>query len=205
MSLRQIFVRTKRTIGTIQLDGVLSEDHDNTVTITKSPVEAGTDITDHAILQPKKLIVRGIVSDSPLGLAAFGQLIDQVTRLFGTSTLDNLTRSQQAYEAFLRLMEVREPIEVVTGLRVYEDMLITSITTSQDKDTARASVLNIGLEEIILTESVLVSIPQDAIDASVQQSATSIGDRGKVEVEEILDERETTILKSLVEWTRESL
>lgn len=84
MSLKKIFVRTPRSIGGVQLDAVLNEDHNNMVTITKNPVEAGTDITDHAIIQPKKLSVRGAVSDSPLGLAAFGQLVDSVTRLFGT-------------------------------------------------------------------------------------------------------------------------
>lgn len=203
MSVRQIFVRTQRTIGGIQLDAVINEGHENTVTITKSPVEGGADITDHAIVQPKKVNLRGVVSDSPLGVAAFGQLVDQVTRLFGTSTLDNLTRTQQAYESFIQLMEAREPIEIVTGLRVYPAMLITKISTNQDKDTSKIVNLNIACEEIVLTESVTLDIPESAINEEVRKSASNIVDKGKEELEPVLGDREQTTLKALADWLQE--
>lgn len=202
MSLKQIFVRTTRTIGTIQLDAVLSEEHGSVVSITKNPVEAGADITDHAIVQPKKLSIRGVVSDSPLGLAAFGQLIDSVTRLFGTSTTDNLTRSQQAYEAMLFLMEQREPIEVTTGLRQYKNMLITSLNSVQDKNSSRIVVMELGLEEIVLVISVTKDIPAEALEPSVRQSASPIAEKGKEEISDVVDDKKTTVLKKMIDWVR---
>ena len=117
MAFENLFIRTKRTIGGIQLDSVLVEEHNTSITPTKNPVEVGVDITDHAIIDPTLLNITGVVSDSPLGTAAFGQIIDSISNLFGTSTSDNLTRSQQAYDAMLTLMYAREPIEVTTSLK----------------------------------------------------------------------------------------
>ena len=88
MAFENLFIRKKKAIGGIELDAILSESHSNEVTITTNPVELGADITDHAIIQPKKLQILAQVSDTPLGSAAFGELIYSITGFFGSSTID---------------------------------------------------------------------------------------------------------------------
>lgn len=200
MAFENLFIRTKRTIGSIQLDSVIYEDHSNNVTITKNPVEAGVDITDHAIIQPKVLSLRGVVTDTPLGQAAFGLLIDSITGLFGTSTSDNVTRSQQAYEALILLQENREPIEVSTRLKIYQNMLITNVSTIQDKDSSKAVFLDILLEEIIVTESETSDLTEDDIDADVAKSATPEADRGKQESTDATDSDNKSVLATITDW-----
>lgn len=181
MAFENLFVRTQRLIGSVELDTVLVEDHDNSVLITKNPVEAGVDITDHAIIEPKVLFIRGAVTDTPLRLAALGQLVDSITNLFGTSTSSNITRSKNAYDLLLALMEAREPFEVSTGLKIYSNMLMTSLKVNQDKDTSKIVFLDMVFEEIITTSSATVSLTEADVSSEVSKSITPTSDRGRQE------------------------
>lgn len=198
MAFDNLFVRTKREIGGIELDTVLVEEHDNSVIITTNPVEDGVDITDHAIVQPKVLFVRGAVTDTPLGVAAFGQLVDSVTGLFGTSTSSNITRSTNAYNLMLGLMEARKEIDIVTGLKTYTNMLMTSLKTVQDKDTSKIVFLDMLFEEIITTSSATTSLTESDVDASIAKNITPTSDRGRQELITPTDQEQTTILSDLV-------
>lgn len=200
MAFENLFIRTKRTIGSIQLDTVLFEEHQGSVTITKNPVEAGADITDHAIVQPDILIIQGAVTDSPLGTASLGQLVDSITSLFGTSTSSNATRSQQAYEAFVTLKNNAEPLDVTTRLKTYSNMLITSLSTSQDKDTSQIAILDIILEEVIITESTSLSLSESDLFSSVSKSASGVVDKGKQEAQQASNSVNSSVLNTISGW-----
>ena len=117
MALANLFIRTKREFAGISLDAVLTESFSSPITVTKNPVEFGANIADHAIIQPKKYTLTGVVSNTPLSLTgAVGQIIDNISGLFGDSSGSNLSRSQSAYEALQAIKDEREPIEVQTGL-----------------------------------------------------------------------------------------
>lgn len=201
MSFENLFIRTKRSIGGVQLDAVISESHSNDVRITKNPVEFGVDITDHAVIEPKKLNIIAEVSDTPLGLAAFTQIVDLVTGLFGTSTTDNLTRSNAAYNALVSLQESREPIEVQTRLKLYTNMIILGISVTQDKDTSRIVNMNISLEEILITESEVVELsPEQLQEGSAKEQGSSPSKKGRQEPVTPKDTTKTSVLKSLSKW-----
>lgn len=210
MALENLFVRTKRYIGStgpngvqVQLDAIIKETHDNPIKITKNPVELGADITDHAIIEPIKLQIEGIVTDTPLGGAAVTQIVDSVTGLFGSSVSDGITRSQQAYSSLVLLKNDREPIEIQTGLKLYENMLITNIRVTQDKDTSRAVFLNIDAEEIIITETVILQLPADQLEAGdTVAQAQSNNNRGRQESIELSDESapKKSFLKTGAGW-----
>ena len=198
MAFENLFIRTKRAIGGIELDAVISEAHTNQVRLTKNPVEFGVDITDHAIIEPKQLSIVAQVSDTPLGTAAFGQLVDTVTGLFGSSTSQNITRSNAAYNRMLQLMEARELIEVQTRLRLYPNMIITSLSTTQDKDSSRAVLMNMKLEEVVITESVIVKLdPAQLQSGSPTSQGSSADKRGRVEPVESTNKSH---LKTFVDW-----
>ena len=201
MAFENLFIRTKKSIGGVQLDAVLSESHNNVVRLTTNPVEFGVDITDHAIIEPKKLNIVAQVSDTPLGAAAFSQIIDLVTGLFGTATTDNLTRSNAAYNALIQLQELREPIEVQTKLKLYENMIITGISTSQDKDTSRIVRMTIGLEEVFITESEVVQLdPAQLQEGSARQQGSSPDKKGRQESIDPNATTNTSVLKSVTDW-----
>jgi len=201
MAFENLFIRTKKSIGGIELDAILSEVYNNELVITKNPIELGADITDHSIIQPKKLNIVAQVSDTPLGAAAFGEIVDSVTGLFGSSTTTSLTRSNAAYGAMVQLMEAREPIDVQTGLVFYNNMLIRAISTSRDKNTSRVVGFNMSLEEVIITESNIIKLTASQLAAgSPREQATSAEEKGRQEL--IVPGESTTksALKSISGW-----
>lgn len=201
MAFEQLFVRTQKSIGGIQLDAVLSETHNNTVRLTKNPVELGADITDHAIVEPKKIVIVAEVSDTPLGLAALGQIVDLITGLFGTSTTQNITRSNAAFNAMVLLQEQREPLEIQTKLRLYQDMIITSLVTTQDKDSSRIALMTIILEEVLITESQVVQLTPEQLQAgTTTEQASSAEKKGRQESVTPSDTTSTSVLKSVLDF-----
>jgi len=202
MSFENLFIRTEKSIGDIQLDAVISESHTNEVSLTSNPVEFGAEITDNAVTQPKQVNIVAEVSDTPLGLAAFGQIVDLVTGLFGTSTSDNITRSNAAYNAIIQLQEEREPIEIQTKLKLYTDMVITKVTTQQDKNTSRIARMSIDLQQVIITESEVVPLTEEQLRAgSAKEQASPAEKSGRKEATEPSATTKKSVLKTIVDWT----
>lgn len=188
MGLENLFIRTERyfkvkdTGSQVKLDAVIKESHSSPIKITKNPVELGADITDHAIIEPKKVQIEGVVSDTPLGFEAATQLVDSATSLFGSSDSEGVTRSQQAYNELDGIKNNRELVEIQTGLKLYENMLITDIKVSQDKETSKAVFLNIDAEEIIITETEIIKLPASQLEpGNTVSQAQSNNSRGRQE------------------------
>lgn len=201
MAFENLFVRTEKSLGGIQLDAVMTETHTNQIRLTKNPVELGADITDHAIIEPKRINIVAQVSDTPLGVAALGQIVDLVTGLFGTATSQNITRSNAAYNAMVQLMELREPIEVQTKLKIYSDMVITNITTTQDKNSSRIALMNISLEEVLISESQIVKLNADQLaEGSPREQGSSADNKGRQEPITPNDTTSKSALKSVTDW-----
>ena len=201
MAFENLFIRTQKAIGDIQLDAVISESHVNEVSLTNNPVELGAEITDHAVVQPKRLNIVAQVSDTPMGLAAFGQIVDLVTGLFGTSTTDNITRSNAAYNAIVQLQEAREPIELQTKLKLYTNMIITNVSVQQDKNTSRIVRMSIDVQQVIITQSEIVQLSEDQLRAgSAKEQASPAEKPGRKEVVEPSAATNKSVLKTVIDW-----
>jgi hypothetical protein len=113
-----------RAIGPIPINVVISETHESRVSLTKNPIEAGADVTDHAYVEPKKV------------------------------TLDFADSNAAAtYQALVRFQESRIPFTLVTGLKAYSNMLIEVLTADRDKDTAFVLKGRAILSEAIIVET----------------------------------------------------
>lgn len=131
-----------------RLDGVINEQHSSNVKLTKHPVEFGVDLTDYAIKQPMKVIVNGIVTNSPL--------LKQLTNVLpGNPTLtDQFTdtlkgeRARNAYKGLIELQNERLPVRLQTGLLSYENMVLTNVSAPNDiQDNLR---VRLTFEEIFI-------------------------------------------------------
>lgn len=200
MAFENLFIRTKKSIAGIELDAFIVENHTSDVSVTSNPVEFGVKISDHAVVEPKVISIVAQVSDTPLGAAAFGQIVDNVTGLFGSSTSDNTTRSSAAYNAIIQLQEELEPIEVQTKLKLYKNMIITSVNTSQDKDTSRVVLMNITATEVIITNSETIKLSEDSLSGSAKKQASSPSIKGKVEPINPSQSTNRSVLKSISSW-----
>lgn len=196
---KDIFLRVNDdgSEDTITLDAVIEEQHTNSIRLTSNPVELGANINDHAIIEPDKILIRGVVTDTPLGFAALTQIVDTVTGLFGSSTSDNLTRSQQAYSLIKQLMNDRLPIEVQTGLINYTNMMITGVNIARDKDTSKVAIMEISLEQIIIVDSEVVVLSEGDLESPTLEQGSSQVEEGRKEATEASPDTNESVLVGL--------
>jgi len=123
--------RTPHTkIGHIELDVTLSEQHAYTSSITQYPIEDGAFISDHRKVEPESISLEGLITDTPIG----GRLSSD--------------RSHEAFNDLVRLFKSQELVTVVTGLKVYDDMAITSLHVPKNSTTGQALKFSIKLVKV---------------------------------------------------------
>jgi len=117
-----------------RLDGVISEQHSSTAKITKHPVEYGVDISDYVIKQPMKVIVNGIVTNSPFVTQLVNRLPGDPSFMSVKKALSGITgsRVRNAYKGLINLQNERQPVSLQTGLLVYDNMVLTDVSAPND-------------------------------------------------------------------------
>lgn len=125
----------KTNIGGYFFDGFMEVEHNRTVTVTQNPVETGASIVDHAYVNPATIRMRVMMSDVHQSLVS-GQ--------FEGSKF----RSVNAWQLLQKLQADRIPMNVFTRLGLYSNMLITSLSTTDDASTFRALNADVTLTEI---------------------------------------------------------
>ena len=119
-----------------RVDGYLSEGHEANVAHTTYPIESGASLTDHAVRRPDKLKLEGWVSD----------LLPSDT---ARRNLSLAARAEVAWTEINRLMNARQPLTVVTGLKVYRNMLITKASAPVSSSTGYGLRFTLELEEVL--------------------------------------------------------
>lgn len=141
--LNPVLVRP-RSIGGFIADVTVAEIADDELEITDIPVESGAAITDHAYKRPARLIIRAGWSDSSAQAGG------------------NPVYDQQVYRAFLQLQASLDPFQVITGKRIYNNMLARRVSQTTDEATENALMMTVECREIILVTTSTVTVPPAA-------------------------------------------
>lgn len=177
----------RRNIGGYTFDAVLTEEHTSELEVTDSPVETGESISDHAYMKPKKLKIVGGIGDA---------VLNPLTVLAGNDSYGGgQSRSITAFELLQKLQESREPFSVQTGMKLYKNMVITSLRVSQDKDTAKVGIFECDLREVIIVDTKTVTYSPSKTKAKQAQPTKKIGEQQAKEVTD--EEDKARIRKSL--------
>lgn len=148
-----VAVRPIRQLGDITFDAWLEESHEDALTITDHPVEQGASISDHAFLKPRTVSLRYGVSDAASDLAS-----------------DGARRSIAVYERLLELQGSREPFDLVTGKRLYRNMLIETLSTVTDASSGNALIVTIDCREVIIVNTAVSTLPPRTRHAAPNQT-----------------------------------
>lgn len=142
MVLSLLFGRkyAKTQVGAIALDATLSEDHQYSARVTNFPVENGLIVSDHIINDPIKLTVVGLVSDTPLNI------------LLGSN------RSVDAFNRLIQIFQKKEIITVITGVKVYQNMVLTALNVPRGVESGQSLTFNMQFQRIILDASVRLNL-----------------------------------------------
>lgn len=112
--LRPVIVTS---VGAVQIDVAINQVHTFPSRITENPVEDGTLFSDHVILLPAVVEIEGRISDSSVSLI---------------STIRGKDKAEDGYRELVRLQRDREPFSVVTGLEIYDNMLLEELSVPRN-------------------------------------------------------------------------
>lgn len=119
-------ILVSRSIGGVFVDVVISEEHESEMEIAEHPVEKGAKISDHAWRLPYRV------------------------------TLESAIAGERAVASFQQLLDVQsasEPFSLVTGLKVYQNMLIKRLTATRDRENARILKFEAELQEVVIVST----------------------------------------------------
>lgn len=188
-------------LGLFTFDAVLETTTQGSVKLTNIPLESGAEVNDHRIRQANNYVMRGAMSNSPLK-----QNIDDIISL-GLGAISNVTQSSftdkainlgAAYLAgndgvrastsaslLFALKDTGEPITVLTGLMVLNDMVIKDVNITQDPDTDNGFIFVVQLQEYMYVKSFQNEAPFSEMDPSVQEKAAPKSFLGELGLEKV--------------------
>lgn len=150
-ALQTIFVRS-RSIGGFIADVTIEERHEDTLAITTHPVERGANISDHAYKQPAKVTIRCGWSNSSLHIAN----AISTGNILGMFDPDYV---RTIYQQFLDLQASRQPFTIVTGKRLYLDMLIARLMVVTDGNSENGMIMICECQEVTLADTKTATVP----------------------------------------------
>lgn len=171
--------RSRRRIADFVVYLTIEEVGEDELEITEHPVQEGAEITDHAYKKAPIL---------------------NLTISFSESDFNSSMTLDETYAAMLELQESRVPFEVVTGRRVYQDMLFKSLRQTTDENTDNVLSIQAVLKHIIVTTVTITSVPPRAKQKNPGQTgATSkAGNKKAQEVDAQKQPAKKSALKKII-------
>ena len=145
-----LIMRHSTSIGSIMPHVLVEENDDDRLAITEHPVENGATISDHAFLLPK-------TCDLKIG--------------WGDSNGGHAGASIEEYEALLSLQAEREPFDVSTGMRLFQNMLVQGVSRTHDQKTHNSVIVTVRLKEVRIADAQTQGGTNISAQASPQQTA----------------------------------
>jgi len=131
----EALIATRRSIGSFAATITIEELATDDAEITQHPVQQGASIADHAYMKPAAVTIKFMV-----GAQENVPLRDVYTKL-------------------LALQSSFEPLDVVTGKRIYKNMLIKSLAQTTDRDTEHVLSVTAQLQEVRIVSVETIAVP----------------------------------------------
>lgn len=139
-AINVLFGKRAGKIAELQLDANISEHHSYDNDITQFPIESGATISDHVRLRPDEVEIEGFITNSPIQVV-YEDMSEVIKRYPGRTEVlysrrgGEINRVETALDVLLRISgrkvqgENQDPelVDIVTGLRVYTNMMIRSL------------------------------------------------------------------------------
>ena len=122
-------------IAGFEIDAALNEDHSFDSEVTEHPVESGADIADHVRARPISVDIEGVVSFTPL--------VERTGR-----------PTDDFFAHLIAIRDAKEPITIETSLKVFENMVLTSLSIPIDAKTGESLQFRATFVQIQLVTNV---------------------------------------------------
>lgn len=160
----------------ILLDAVLDRAHRYSSQVTSNPVEDGSSVSDHVVLEPRRLTVHGFITDHPATIG--GALSAAAASLFGAGPA--VTRSRQGVDALRKAWRERAPMTVVTRLATHENMIVERLEFPEGGGMAESVEFTAELVQVERVKLKVVSVAGDFPAAPTVDAAAGTVNRGRM-------------------------
>ncbi len=140
-------------------DAVFLTDHDSEGVATEHPVQIGAAITDHFYVRPSRVTLE----------VGFSDLLQSFVP--GQYSGGSGSKSVNAYQTMRYIQSLGTPITLVTRLYTYTNMVITRITSPDDRKTIYGARIRIEFRQIIPAQVSLTTF--NTLDAQILQQPLS--------------------------------
>jgi hypothetical protein len=174
----------KKSIGGIEIDAFIEETYNHTAQVTEYPVEQGFKINDHVVHSPDSISVNGVIGEASI-YEDYSQ------------ELPPANRAQDYYFKLVDLKEKGEPITIVTGLKVYENMLITSLSVTRNAQNGKSLVFTMDLTKVTIIKSQLVALTNLGGTTNTKRQTQSKVEIGKTQGDPVPEEKRNNFLDEI--------
>ncbi|MEO1028162.1 MAG: phage baseplate protein [Pseudomonadota bacterium] len=146
----------------ILIECTISETHAIQNEVTNHPVQEGLNVTDFVRTGPIGLEIEAAFSEQPFCRPLNLDPNSVTRRVDGIFAGDGEARISAAWDAFLDLVQGsprRRLLRIQTGLKLYENMILESVGTSQSVDNPLSIVVRARFVEARVVSSVKVTVP----------------------------------------------
>jgi len=162
---RVVIQRSDADTGTyLVVEVAKSESHNMSATATQFPVENGVNISDHIINKGVVYELSGLISDDPISFLQEGTISrfkapfvdnEQVysSVVSSTRTFAKDSPSKNAFYLLNVLYYTKVPVNIITDLTRYKNMVMESLTVPRDQETSRALKFEARFREVLVAQS----------------------------------------------------
>jgi len=143
-----------------QADLTIEEMHERSADVTESPVEGGGVVSDHIVLNPERLRLEGFVTDATPAPLTFDR-----------------GKTQAAFDRIDEAFSSGEPMTVVTGRKVYENMVLVRADLPREKPSSMEFTLE--FVRVVVVAAEMGELAAADIDADVVDQVAPEVDAGR--------------------------
>lgn len=147
----------KGQIGAIPIMATIRENISHSLQTTEHPVELGAAISDHSYREPAEISLECGWSNSSAEAT-----LGAITNLIASGTLSAHDYVSGIYSQLVNLQQSRLLFSVVSTLRTFDNMLMTSLIIERDADTSQALMVTAVCREIIIVTTQATNAPTAA-------------------------------------------
>ena len=164
----------------LDLDVVTRIQHDGTSVVTDYTVETGVNVADHSRPEPDRVVLEGVVTDTPLDAPAFGFAgIDRVNDGGFLVWNGEIRRRRDVQAELTRIRVAGELVTVLTPSREYSNMAIEMCQFVQESETSGRTDVTLEFRQVRTASLQFVALPDP-----VERRGQKKGKRGKQSVKE---------------------
>lgn len=187
---QQAFILADGILATVTFDVSENETHKSTAKVTDHPVEQGANVADHIQDMPDTLDLVARVSNTPIVSESEAVLLDP-------------QRAEAAYQTLRTMKKAATTCQVLTTLRSYTNMAITSVSVTRNASTGDVLAVTVSLQEIRTATSETIAAPTPKVARG--NKSLDQGKKATSNAPAAVDEKSKTVLLKFLQKTSDNV